>query len=312
MDGRVVTFGLIIAMATGALCSLAPAFAALRTNLVESLKDGCKTATGSSNHSWLRSALVVFEIAIALILLTVSGVFLRSFQKMRAIDPGFRSDHVLVAAYQLPLKQYATSASVDRFNIAVVDNLAHKSGIVAVGITDFLPAMGAFRGSAYTIEGVPTDSWHLQFASLSTTHGDYFRTMGIPLLDGRFFTMNDRVNKPLVVIVNSSMARHAWLGQRAIGRRIHVGNPKKGLPWATVVGVVADTTIGSRDEESTDQWYAPAEQSAILFGSAASGALANAASGYITLRSAIEPEQMTQAVKRFKAGFEGTGWPWHI
>src|SRR5208282_5399182 len=213
MDPSVVTFALLLALATGALCSLAPAFAALRTNLTESLKEGVATSTAASSHAWLRSALVVSEIAIALVLLTVSGAFLRSFQKMRAVDPGFRPDHVLVAGYQLPLKQYSTDASADAFNHAVVDRLSGKPGIVAVGITNFLPASGLYHGAAYTIEGVPADSWKLQFSMFASTYGDYFHALGIPLLDGRSFTLDDRSNQPLVVLVNQSMAKHSWPGQ---------------------------------------------------------------------------------------------------
>jgi putative ABC transport system permease protein len=297
MDASVVTFALVLALATGALCSLAPAFVALRTNLTESLKEGVSTSTGASSHAWLRSALVVSEIGIALVLLTVSGAFLRSFQKMRSVDPGFRPDHVLVAGYQLPLNQYPTDASADAFNHAVVDRLASKPGIVAVGITNFLPASGLYHGAAYTIEGVPADSWKLQFSMFATTYGDYFRAMGIPLLDGRYFTLDDRPDAPLVVIVNQSMAMHSWPGQRAIGKRMHVGNPHKGLPWATVVGVVADTKIGSRDEPSANQWYFPAQQPAILYGSASTGKLTGPVGGYITLRSALPPEQMTQTLR---------------
>jgi predicted permease len=297
MDGRVVIFALFLALATGTLCSLAPAFAALRTNLMESLKEGARTGTGGASHSWLRSTLVVSEIAIALVLLTVSGALLRSFQKMRAVDPGFRPDHVLVASYQLPLKQYSTDASADSFNHAVVDRLTSKPGIVAVGLTNFLPASGSFHGAAYTIEGVPADSWKLQFSMFAAIYGDYFRAMGTPLLDGRYFTLDDRSDALLVVIVNQSMAKHCWPGQRAIGKRMHVGNPHKGLPWATVVGVVADTKIGSRDEPSSDQWYFPAQQPTILYGAAATGKLTSPADGYITLRSALPPEQMARTLR---------------
>ncbi len=297
MDASVVAFALLLALATGALCSLAPAFAALRTNLTESLKEGATTGTAASSHSWLRSALVVSEIAIALILLAATGAFLRSFQKMRTVDPGFRPDHVLVAGYQLPLNQYSTEAAVDTFNRAIVDRIASKPGLVAVGITNFLPASGLYRGAAYTIEGMPEDSWKLQFSMFATIYGDYFRAMGIALLDGRYFTQEDRSNAPLVVIVNQSMAKHSWPGQRAIGKRMHVGNPHKGLPWATVVGVVADTKIGSRDEPSADQWYFPAQQPAILYGSASDGKLNGRVDGYITLRSALPPEQMTQTLR---------------
>jgi putative ABC transport system permease protein len=297
IDATVAAFAVMLALTTGALCSLAPAFAALRTNLTENLKEGARTSTGASSHAWLRSALVVSEIAIALVLLTVSGAFLRSFQKMRAVDPGFRPDHVLVGGYQLPLKQYSTEASADAFNRDVMDRLSSKPGIIAVGMTNILPASGFNGGAAYTIEGMPEESWKLQFAMLSITYGNYFRSLGIPLIDGRYFTLDDRANAPLVAIVNESMARHSWPGQRAIGKRIHIGNPHKGLPWATVVGVVADTKLGSRDEPSTDQWFAPAEQPATLYGPQASGNLTDAASGYITLRSAVAPEQMTQTLR---------------
>jgi putative ABC transport system permease protein len=131
----------------------------------------------------------------------------------------------------------------------------------------------------------------------ATVYGGYFRALDIPLLDGRYFTPDDRANSALVVVVNKSMAEHCWPGQRAVGKRIHVGNPQKGYPWATVVGVVADVKMGSRDEPSGDQWYMPAEQPAILNGSDFAGTLTNPASGYITLRSTLAPEQMKQTLR---------------
>jgi putative ABC transport system permease protein len=129
------------------------------------------------------------------------------------------------------------------------------------------------------------------------TFGDYFRAMSVPLIDGRYFTLDDRSNSPLVVIVNRSMAGHCWPGQRAIGKRMHVGNPQKGYPWATVVGIVADTKLGSRDEPSDDQWYTPAQQPATLYGSSYAGNLTSPGGGYITLRSALPPGQMVQTLR---------------
>ncbi len=297
IDPTVAAFALVVAIVTGAVCSLAPAFAALRTNLTESLKEGARTGTGSSSHTWLRSALVVSEIAIALILLTVSGAFLRSFQKMRAVDPGFRADHVLVAGYQLPLQQYATATSANVFNHELIERLRSKPGIMAAGSAGALPASGAYPKAAYTIEGEPVGRWKLKFAMFATVYGDYFRALQIPLIDGRYFTEDDRSSSALVVIVNQSMASHSWPGQRAVGKRMHVGNPQKGYPWATVVGVVADVKMGSRDEPSEDQWYMPAEQPATLNGSDFAGKLTGPASGYITLRSALAPEQMKQTLR---------------
>jgi predicted permease len=304
LDGTVAAFALVLAVATGVLCSLAPAFAALRTNLLESLKESGRTGTGASSHVWLRSILVVSEVAIALVLLTVSGAFLKSFQNMRAVDPGFRPDHVLVASYQLPLRQYPTAAAVDSFNRAAVDRLSNQPGILAVGITNSLPATDSSPMGAYTIEGVAAENWKLKFASFAMTYGDYFHAMRIALLDGRTFTPQDRAGAPLVVIVNESMARDCWPGQRAVGKRMHVGNPQKGLPWATVVGVVADTKLGSPDEPSGDQWYMPTEQPATLFGTVGSQELTQPAGGYFTLRSALPPEHMIETLRSAIAGID--------
>ncbi len=294
IDPMVAGFALLIAVATGVLCSLAPAFAALRTNLITSLKEGAQS--GSASHTWLRSALVVSEVAIALVLLTVSGMFLRSLQKMLAVNPGFRADHALVADYQLPLQQYPTSASVAAFNRAVIDHLSSKPGVSAVAISNAVAVSDSVPQAAYTIEGVSAEQWKLKFAAFTSVYGNYFGSMGIPLIDGRTFDMHDDANAPLVVIVNQSMARDCWPGQSPLGKRMHVGNPRKPLPWATVVGVVADTKI-PRDEPSTDQWYTPMDQPATLYGSGTPGNLSGPPSGYITMRSALDPEHMIQTLR---------------
>jgi predicted permease len=295
MNPVVAAFALIVAVAAGILCSLAPAFAALRFNLIESLKEGAQIG-GSASHTWLRSALVVSEVAIALVLLTLSGVFLRSLQKMQAVDLGFRADHALTASYQLPLAQYPTTMSVGRFNRAVVDQLSSKPGVIAVAISNAVAASDFSPRSAFTVEGVSGDRWKLKFAAFTSVYGDYFGAMGIPLLEGRTFTMHDDSNAPLVVIVNQSMARDCWPGQSAIGKRMHVGNPRKELPWATVIGVVTDTKM-PRDVPSIDQWYTPMDQPATLYGSGTPGNLSGPPSGYITIRSALDPQYMPQTLR---------------
>lgn len=296
INAPVALFALLIALATGAMCSLAPAFAALSTNVSESLKEGVRIGGGATSHSWLRSALVVAEIAVALVLVTTSGAFLRSFAKMRAVDPGFRADHVLVAGYRLPQNQYSSDAAVDAFHRAVVERLQSKPATVAAGFSSVVPATGGSAASTFTIEGDPESSWKQKFAAFALTSGDYFRAMGIPLIAGRYFTDHDRAGSPLVVIVNESMAKHAWPGQDAIGKRMHLGNPKKGLPWATVVGIVADIKLGSPDEPNDDQWYFPAQQPAILAGNSANK-LNEPSSGYIALRSGLPPEKMVQTLR---------------
>ena len=296
LNPLVAGFALLVAVATGALCSLVPAFAALRTNLIESLKESAQLGSGGASHTWLRSALVVAEVAIALVLLTVSGVFLRSLQKMYAVDPGFRADHALVAGYQLPLRQYPTDASVQIFDRAVVDHLSSKPGVIAVAISNAIAASDVSPQSAYTIEGVSAEQWKLKFAAFTSVYGDYFGAMGIPLVTGRTFTVRDDSNAPLVVIVNQSMAKDCWPGQSPLGKRMHVGNPKKGLPWATVVGVVADTKM-PRDVPSMDQWYTPMNQPATLYGSGTPGNLSGPPGGYISMRSALDPEHMIQTLR---------------
>jgi predicted permease len=295
VDARVSIFAIAIAVLTGIVCSLTPAFAALRTNLVENLKEGTR-ATGDTSHAWLRSALIVFEIGIALVLLTVSGALIRSFQKMQAVDPGFDPEHVLVAFYRLPLNHYPTQEAVNTFKHALLQRFSSKPGVAAVGLTMSVPASVGFAGADYTVGNRPVDKWKMEIAMFSTTYGDYFHAMGIPLLAGRYFTENDNASAPLVVIVNQSFARHVWPGESAVGKRFHIGNPKSGLPELTVVGVVADTKIGSRDEPSQEQFYVPQEQPAAL-DSNLKAKLPEPDSGYVALRSVLPPEQMIQTLR---------------
>jgi predicted permease len=303
IDPVVSGFALLLALATGALCSLAPAFAAVRTNPIDGLKEGAKAVSGSASHAWLRSTLVTLEIAIALVLLNTSVAFVRSYEKMLAVDPGFRPEQVLVGSYQLPLAEYPTWSSVAAFHRAVAEKLSAQAGVTAVGMGNTLPSSGLIGGAAYTIEGEPESQWKVKFSQFALTDGDYFRATGIPLREGRLFTENDKADAPLVIIVNESMARHRWPGQSAIGKRMHVGNPHKGLPWATIVGVVGDTKGGARDEPTGDEWYAPEQQPAIL-GAENNGVLSVPMGGFIVLRSVFSPDQMTQTLSAAVANID--------
>lgn len=296
MDAGVAAFAFAIALATALACSLAPGFAALRTNISESLKEGLQSGTGRSGHTWLRSALVVAEIATALVLITASAAFLRSFQRMLAVDPGFRPDHVVVAGFQLPLKQYPTQASADQFSHEVLDKLTVKPGVRAAAIASTVPGAETFAKAAYTLEGETANNWKLRFAAFVTTYGDYFQAMRIPLLAGRYFTDADRSGAPPVVIVSESMAKRCWPGESAIGKHLHAGGPTKSLPWAAVVGLVADTK-GSRDGPSMEQWYIPAAQPATLYSPDLNGRLAGAAGGYILFRSALPAQQEVHTLR---------------
>ena len=305
IDGRVALFAFALAVLTGILSSLAPAFAAVQANITDALRDSSRAGSTGRQHAWLRSLLIAAEIAIALVLLTTCGAFLRSYQKMLAVDPGFRADHVLVAGFQLPIDQYRTYTAADNFNREVMDRLASKPGIVAVGISSMVPGSGNYGRGAYTIEGQPVEGWKLQWAVFATISGDYFKSLGIPLIQGRTFTPADRADAPLVAIINQSMAKRCWPGQNPIGKRMHVGNPHKGLPWATIVGVVADAKVAAPDSPSEDQWYVPNEQPATLYGAADPAAnLVVPAGGFITLRSTLPPEQMIQTLRETVASID--------
>ncbi len=272
---------------------------------VLSLKEGGRTGTGGASHGRLRSALVVTEIAVALILLTAAGALLRSFEKMRDVDPGFRADHVLVAGYSLPAKQYPTQTAIDTFDRSLVERLEALPGISAAGMTNVLPASGILNGSAFIVDGAKeSDSGNLRIAPWIMTCGDYFRSMGIPLIHGRYLNASDKEDAPLAVVVNQSLARHFWPGSDAIGKRLHIGVRAAAIPWATVVGVVADTKIGSPDTPSQEQIYAPDQQFKAMLASYGPPDMVNGDSGYIVLRSSLPPEQMTNALRSTVASLD--------
>jgi predicted permease len=297
LDWQVISFAMILAVFTGLVCGLAPAFAALRTGVNETLKEGGRTGTAGGGHARLRSALVVGEIAIALVLLVASGLLLRSFEKMREVNLGFRPDHILAAAYSLPRKQYPTQAAVDGFNEELVRRLQQVSGVKSVGLTSFLPASGNNGSTAFHVDGyVPPQGAGMSLATVVTVHGDYLQAMRIALLEGRFFTPADTANTQLVVIVNHKLAEHYWPGSNPLGKRLRLGTQETQTPWMIIVGEVADVKEASPDAPSKEQYYQPIEQFEKSVGSLGSPTDINGNAGYIAMRTATEPEQMANVL----------------
>ncbi len=298
LDTGVVLFAVVLALLTGALCGLAPAFAALRTRVNENLKEGGRTGSAGGSHGRLRSALVVTEIAVALVLLTGAGAFLRSFQKMRDVDPGFRADHVLVAGYNLPSQQYPIPTASDRFNRSLLERLQAMPGVVAAGITNVLPASGFQGGSAYVLDETARDTSgsQLRIAPWTSTEGNYFQAMGIRRIQGRLFNLDDKASAPLVAVVNQKLANRFWPKGDAIGRRLRIGTPGSETPWVTIVGVVEDTKMNALDAPDQEQIYVPAQQRASMFGQFAPKDQGGFG-GFIVLRSTLPPEQMTNSLR---------------
>ena len=298
LDWRVVSFAIMLAVVTGVVCGLAPAFAALRTSVNETLKEGGRTGTSGGSHARLRSALVVGEIAVALLLLIASGLLLRSFEKIRSVDLGFRPDHILTASYSLPLKQYATQDAADEFGKEVVRRLEQIPGVKFAGLTSFLPASGIQNNSTFIAEGyIPPPGAGMNLATTVTVRGNYLQALGIRLLSGRFFTPADTADSQLVAVVNRKLAEHYWPGSDPIGKRLRLGTKEMQTPWATVVGEVADVKDAAPETPTKEQYYQPVEQFEKSIGSFASPTDVNGNSGYIAVRTAIAPEQIANALR---------------
>jgi putative ABC transport system permease protein len=298
LNWKVIGFALLLAIVTGILCGLAPAFAALRTNVAETLKEGGRSGMAGGKHARLRSVLVVAEIAVALVLVTASGLLLRSFEKMRSTDLGFRPQNVTSASYSLPRKQYATQSAVDSFNRELLLRLRQIPGAIATGLTSFLPASGSNSNETFVVEGyVPPKGASMNLATPVQVIGDYFQTMEIPLLRGRFFTEADKGNAQLVAIVNRRLARHYWPNQDPLGKRFRIGTPEMQTPWLTVVGEIADVKLGSPDGEAKEQFYQPEEQAEASIGTLADPADLNGNGGFIVFRGALPPERMANVLR---------------
>ena len=298
LDLHVVLFAMGTALLTGLLCGLAPALAAARTGMNEALKDGGRTGSTGGAHARMRSALVVAEIAVALVLLIASGLLLRSFEKLRDVDPGFRTDHMLTAGYRLPEKQYSRQFAIDTFNSTLLRRLRRLPGIESVGITSYLPASGMVRNTTFVADGyVPPKGTELDIAWPSQVMGDYFRAAGIPLLRGRVFTGADNVKAPLVCIVNHMLAEHFWPGQDPIGKRLRWGYRNSPSPWMTVVGVMGDIKQMAVDAPTQYEIYQPSSQLMASYGNLVPPGLLNAQAGSIVLRTALPPNSMIESLR---------------
>jgi predicted permease len=292
LDWTVGAFAVTLAVATGFLSGVAPAFAAIRTNINETLKEGGRTGISGAGHTRLRSGLVIAEIAVAIVLLAGAGLLLRSFEKMREADLGYHPDHTVAATYNLPPKQYDTQTAVDRFNEELVRRVQGLPGVTSVGLTSFLPANGTSGSGAFVAEGyVPPRPAAIDFATQILVQGDLFHAMGTPLLRGRLFTKaDDNPKAQLVVIVNHQLAQQYWPGQDPVGKRLRVGTQEMQTPWATVVGEVASMKEGSPDTDPRQQLYYPIEQAETLYGSLANPTDLNGHGGFIVLRTSLLPE----------------------
>ena len=297
LNWKVVGFALALALMTGLLCGLVPAFTALRTNVNGALKEGGRSGSAGGSHGMLRSVLVIAEIAIAMVLLTASGLLLRSFAKMSAVDLGFRPERVTTALFSLPRKQYGTQAKIDIFDNELLRRMRELPGVESVGMTNNLPTSGADQGEAVVIEGYTSPGSAMLLAVPNQVKGDYFHTMLIPLLRGRFFTDADRIDAQLVTIVNRKFAERYWPGQNPVGKRIRLGTVEMNTPWMIVVGEVADVKLSSPDADAGEQFYQPLDQAEPALGSFGQPTDINGDGGFVVVRSELPAEDVENAMR---------------
>jgi len=236
LDYRILAFNLALGLLTGVAFGLAPALQASKVQLNESLKEaGRGAADGHSGHR-LRNLLVVFEVALAMVLLCGAGLLLKSFLRMRGIDPGFRSDRILTLNVNLTLSQYPKPLDQTRFFQQAIERIKVLPGVQAVGAGTSIPLGGySMTVSGMTIEGKPDAD---VASSLVMVSPDFLRTLTIPLVQGRYFGGSDREGSPSVVMVNESFAHRFFPGENCLGKRIQ--NPARKTDWMTIVGVVRD------------------------------------------------------------------------
>lgn len=298
VDWRVGMFAMVLAVMTGLVCGLAPAFAALRTSVNETLKEGGRTGTAGGGHARLRSALVVAEIAIAMMLLVACGLLLRSFERMRAVDLGFRPDHTLSGYFSLPPQAYGKQKAINDVEDEIIRRVKQLPGVKSVGFSSFLPDTPATGRTVFLAEGyVPPPGGAEPMAIQDNVRGDYLQAMGIPLLRGRYFTPADTADSQLVAIVTHNLAQHYWPGADPIGKRIRIDSyeTNKGR-WITVVGEVADVKDGLRDAPSVGQLYLAVDQVEADNGGWATPTDLNLAWGFLALRTEMPPEQEAKAL----------------
>jgi predicted permease len=242
--------------------------------------------------------LVVAELAVALVLLSASGLLLRSFENMRNADVGFRADHTLTAGYSLPRQQYSTQPAIDAFDTRLRARLEQLPGVQAVGFTTLLPAAGIDYRATFTPEGyVAPKGAGLNLSWVPVVMGNYFRAQGISIVRGRDFTAADDANSPLVIIVNRKLAEHYWPGQDPIGKRLHRGPAQADVPWLTIVGVIGDVKDQGADSETENQIYIPSSQAKADAGTFAPPTMLTGNTGTIVIRATLPPTQMSDSLR---------------
>ena len=262
IDLGVLGFTALIAFVAGILFGLAPARHTWNIDLRETLNE---TSRGGAVRAVLRTraALVVSEIALAMLLLVGAGLLFKSFERLSRISPGFSTDHILVAnIVRSPTAYSDRNVRLDFFD-RLFEQISALPGVRSVGAASFLPVTGAGPALHFNIQGRPPRSpQEYTIASYRAVSVGYLKTLGLPLIAGRWIEDRDREGAPAVVVVNSSFARTYFPNQSPLGQHLQVGampNPDPRVPWMEIVGIVGDVKQSLASESSTEM-YVPFRQ----------------------------------------------------
>src|SRR5256886_6881333 len=287
LDATVLFLTFVISVATGILFGIAPALASAKPELTEALKEGGRGTSSGARRNQLRNALVVAEIALALVLLIGSGLLMKSFVHLQNVDPGFNPKNVLTAELSLPLLKYPRGKPVIDFYAEVLRRVGALPGVQNAAFTNVLPLSGSNTDNSFHIEGrneMVTKVFPDEEIRVITP--DYFRVLQTPILRGRFFTEADNVDAPGDVIINQAMAKKYWPGEDAVGKRINFGDADpNNIKWFTIVGIISDVHHQGLDVDPKPEFYLPHPQ--------------RASRGMIlTVRSAQDPRALIPSLRK--------------
>jgi putative ABC transport system permease protein len=283
---EVLLFTMLLSLLTGLAFGIVPALQSSRSQLTEDLKEAKKGASGSVRHRRSLNALVVIEIALALVLVAGAGLMMRSFRSVLGIDPGFDPHNVLTFSAALPLATYKDQQQHVQFFERALAKIRALPGVEAAAGTFRVPIAG-FATAIFSVQGKPVPTGQAPIADYRAITVGYFRAIGIRLLKGREFTERDSADAPDAVIVNEELARRSWPGEDPIGKRLQVGTEL--TRWRQVVGVVGNARLSGLEAKVDPAIYVPFPQNSWP------NALRNS---FIVLRATTDPQSLIPAIRR--------------
>lgn len=257
-DARVLLFTLAVSLVTSLVFGLAPAVDASKPNLNEALKEGGRSSGSGSARKFLRNSLVVAEIALAVILVTASGLMFRSLISLQSVNPGFDSHNLITLEIELPDAKYHAPEQQATFQKQLLERIVTIPGVKSASTVDNLPFSGNAFNTSFTIEGRPAPSASERpRAFYRVVSTNYFPTMGIQFQRGDQFTDRETVDVPGVAIINDAAARKYWPGEDPIGKQIKRGRPESKNPWLRIIGIAGSAGQLSLREAVAPEIYVP-------------------------------------------------------